>query len=59
MKTYSVEKYIHEETSDYGKVGEVEWYLMYGDECVEVYPLKRMAAEVAKANNAYLAKRAA
>jgi hypothetical protein len=57
MKTtkFSVERYVREETDDYGRAGEVEWHLMSPEgECLEVYGLKRLAKAHADRCNAAL-----
>jgi hypothetical protein len=55
---YTVERYEREETNDYGRAGEIEWRLNNPDgECIDVYPLRRMAKAAADACNAEQAER--
>ena len=45
--TYTIEKYVREDTDAYGKAGEVEWHIVNikTQEVVQIYPLRRMAKE--------------
>jgi hypothetical protein len=45
--TYTIEKYVREDTDAYGKAGEVEWHIINikTQEVVQIYPLRRMAKE--------------
>jgi hypothetical protein len=45
QQEYKVEKYVREETNDYGRAGEIEWHLVnvHTGEPVEIFSLRRDA----------------